>query len=287
MSSRNTSFKFNVIGWLTGRIQKEDNDTKVVFLHLCCRYWQSKCEMSIAEAELECGEEKLKLLIENKIIKQNDGNINIKFLDVQFVKKEVKSKGKTFVAPTMQEVEDYFIQNGYTKESAQVAFKYYNVADWVDSKSNKIKNWKQKMQGVWFKDVNKVVVVAEKSECFKSCFAVYDNFIFSRTSIHSNISKKGEISLDNIIAQLRTSEKVRKDNDVILALQFIFINIDCWEDFHRTQIELEQIDANLKAIMSAIKNGKRKPMKSDRDVRIEGVRNLKEEAMKRIQQNNN
>ena len=36
------------------------------------------------------------------------------------------------------------------------AFDYYDCADWHDSKGNKVKNWKQKMQAVWFKDENKI-----------------------------------------------------------------------------------------------------------------------------------
>jgi hypothetical protein len=38
---------------------------------------------------------------------------------------------------------------------AKRAFDYYDVANWKDSKNNQVKNWKQKMRGVWFKDENK------------------------------------------------------------------------------------------------------------------------------------
>lgn len=72
--------------------------------------------------------------------------------DTEYIKRKPK---KVFIPPTLLEVEDYFKENGYTRQSAIKAFKYYNVADWSDSKGNKIKNWKQKMQGVWFKDENK------------------------------------------------------------------------------------------------------------------------------------
>ncbi len=51
----------------------------------------------------------------------------------------------------------YFKDNGYSEISAQKAFRYYNDANWMDSKGNKVKNWKQKMQGVWFKDENKQI----------------------------------------------------------------------------------------------------------------------------------
>jgi len=70
--------------------------------------------------------------------------------------KESKGKErKVFIAPTLDEVKLYFKENGYTQQSAIKAFSYYDVAKWHDSKGSPIKNWKQKMQGVWFKDENK------------------------------------------------------------------------------------------------------------------------------------
>ncbi len=70
-------------------------------------------------------------------------------------KKKEEGKKKTFSPPSLDEVKEYFNQNGYTKEAGEKAYKYYNTANWYDSRGNKIKNWKQKMQGVWFKDENK------------------------------------------------------------------------------------------------------------------------------------
>lgn len=50
----------------------------------------------------------------------------------------------------------YFFENGYSETSAQKFFDYYSIANWKDSKGNKVKNWKQKAQAVWFKDENKI-----------------------------------------------------------------------------------------------------------------------------------
>jgi hypothetical protein len=69
-------------------------------------------------------------------------------------KKEKRVVNK-FTAPTLLEVETYFIENGFSKYLAKRAFDYYAVANWKDSKGNQVKNWKQKMRGVWFKDENK------------------------------------------------------------------------------------------------------------------------------------
>jgi hypothetical protein len=35
-------------------------------------------------------------------------------------------------------------------------YRSYSVADWHDSKNNKILNWKQKAINVWFKDENRI-----------------------------------------------------------------------------------------------------------------------------------
>lgn len=71
--------------------------------------------------------------------------------------KEDKRVVNKFTAPTILEVQTYFIENGFSKELAKRAFDYYDVGNWKDSKGNQVKNWKQKMRGVWFKDENKEI----------------------------------------------------------------------------------------------------------------------------------
>lgn len=73
------------------------------------------------------------------------------------VKESKVKENRVFKAPALNEVESYFTENGYSKESAIRAFNHYDVADWHDTKGNKVINWKQKMQTVWFKPENKVV----------------------------------------------------------------------------------------------------------------------------------
>ena len=62
---------------------------------------------------------------------------------------------KKFVPPTIEQVVSYFRENGYIAAAGEKAWKYYNSAGWVDSKWNQVKNRKQKMLGVRFKDENK------------------------------------------------------------------------------------------------------------------------------------
>jgi len=66
-----------------------------------------------------------------------------------------KEKSKQFVPPSIDDVKKYFVENGYSEKAATTAFNFYSVADWFDSKGNKVKNWKQKMISVWFKKENK------------------------------------------------------------------------------------------------------------------------------------
>lgn len=66
-----------------------------------------------------------------------------------------KQKPKKFIPPTLDEVKAYFAEKGYLYKAAKRAFDFYSAADWHDSRGNKIKNWKQKMIGVWFTDENR------------------------------------------------------------------------------------------------------------------------------------
>jgi hypothetical protein len=70
--------------------------------------------------------------------------------------KQNTNKQKKQEQITITDIFDYFQLNGYTKESAQKFFNFYDVTNWVDSKGNKVKSWKQKAQSVWFTDENKI-----------------------------------------------------------------------------------------------------------------------------------
>jgi uncharacterized protein YdaU (DUF1376 family) len=67
-----------------------------------------------------------------------------------------KPKNKIFIPPLLIEVKEYFKEKGYDEAAAEMAFNFYDCAGWVDSRGNEVKNWKQKMISVWFKEENKV-----------------------------------------------------------------------------------------------------------------------------------
>lgn len=70
--------------------------------------------------------------------------------------------------PIFSDVLAYFKENGYSEQAAKKAFDYYqtSVTDtkphWSDGKGNPIKNWKMKMQSVWFKEEHKEVKKTEQ-----------------------------------------------------------------------------------------------------------------------------
>lgn len=70
-------------------------------------------------------------------------------------KKVNESKRKEIVIPTLEEVILFFDEKGYTEEAARKAFAHYEAGEWYDSNGNKVKNWKQKMNTVWFRDEHK------------------------------------------------------------------------------------------------------------------------------------
>lgn len=87
---------------------------------------------------------------------ENDAIREDKRIEEEIKEDEKKDKRKRFTPPSQIEVVDYFNQNGYSNESAIKAFKYYETGNWKDGKGNQVKNWKQKMQSVWFKEDNKI-----------------------------------------------------------------------------------------------------------------------------------
>lgn len=80
----------------------------------------------------------------------------------KYVGKDKKTRATTieriprpkFVPPSLREVKEYFDTNGYKETSAIKFFNFYGEGDWHDSRGNKVKNWKQKAQAVWFRPEN-------------------------------------------------------------------------------------------------------------------------------------
>lgn len=101
--------------------------------------------------------EGLLILLTSKGLRKPSKLQTIDTSNTQRIEEDIKvNKIRVFIPPTFEEVLLYFLEKGYTENSAKKAFEYYNVANWKDSKGSQVKNWKQKMQGVWFKPENEI-----------------------------------------------------------------------------------------------------------------------------------
>lgn len=68
----------------------------------------------------------------------NNNNINSNKNNNKEIHKE------KFVKPTLEEIEEYCKQRNSSVDP-KVFFEYFETGNWVDSKGNKVKNWKQKI----------------------------------------------------------------------------------------------------------------------------------------------
>ena len=68
--------------------------------------------------------------------------------------KEESNKEKGFQPPTFDEYFEYCKSGGFP-DIAERSFKGYQENNWHDSHGNPVKNWKSKLQMVWFKDSNR------------------------------------------------------------------------------------------------------------------------------------
>ena len=71
------------------------------------------------------------------------------------IHKEKARRPVVFKPSALEEVEKYFKEHGYGPELAKRAWEGYEVNNWIDTKGNQIRNWKQKMIQVWFTEEHK------------------------------------------------------------------------------------------------------------------------------------
>ena len=78
-----------------------------------------------------------------------------------------KRNKKIFTKPTIEEFVSYFLENGFNKELALKAYNHYDLADWHDTKGNKVKNWKQKVHTNWFNNNDKHKPIQQNKTIFE------------------------------------------------------------------------------------------------------------------------
>jgi hypothetical protein len=86
----------------------------------------------------------------------NNGSTDVQPIPTKKRKeKKIRIKEEKEEEIKLETITSYFIENGYSDLIAKKFFDYYSVSNWKDGKGNKVKNWKQKAQAVWFKPENK------------------------------------------------------------------------------------------------------------------------------------
>jgi hypothetical protein len=85
-------FKFFISEWLNGDITLEEMDIQGVFINVCAYYWSKDCELSIINLKKRFRgyENQIDYLINTSIIKLDDQNVIIAFLNDQLNSKEVQ-----------------------------------------------------------------------------------------------------------------------------------------------------------------------------------------------------
>ena len=68
-----------------------------------------------------------------RLIKRNSNSINT-----------ITIKKSRFQPPTLEEINEYIKEKNLVVDGKQF-FEYFDVGNWIDSKGNKVKNWKQKL----------------------------------------------------------------------------------------------------------------------------------------------
>jgi len=89
----------------------------------------------------------LKVQTEVNTVVQTVVNTEVQTVDIykQNINKTNKeSNTKKFMPPTLEEIKSYIAEKNLSV-NAEKFFNYFSEGNWVDSKGNKVKNWKQKL----------------------------------------------------------------------------------------------------------------------------------------------
>ena len=76
-------FKFSPSDWTMGRISRLPVSIQGEYIRFCCIYWNKECNITIEDAKLEFTKKAFDRLLEIKVLKTDEDNIRINFLDKQ------------------------------------------------------------------------------------------------------------------------------------------------------------------------------------------------------------
>ena len=179
-------FKFEPSEWQNGNIQMCSDKARIVFIDICCSYWQRLGVLPYAFAlQRHCNgnADIMQELCEAGVLLNNDGELAIKFLDSQLqevsqksnkarkaankrwsdanamqthsernairedkIREEEKRESNRFTAPTISEIQQYAKEKKYVSFNAARFHAYYESNGWKVGK-NKMKDWKAAARG--------------------------------------------------------------------------------------------------------------------------------------------
>jgi len=92
MSKELPYFKFFTSEWLNGDITLEDYELQGIFVNLCAYYWHKDGCVDIIQAEKKLRTNRVNELLEIGLIKEDDNNLTITFLDEQLSEFSIRKK---------------------------------------------------------------------------------------------------------------------------------------------------------------------------------------------------
>lgn len=84
MSKEFTYFKFMIPKWLLGRINKEADTIKGIFVDACAIYWLKQCNLEPDRLMKELGRKRYNKIIASGYVEDTEAGIMIPFLDEQY-----------------------------------------------------------------------------------------------------------------------------------------------------------------------------------------------------------
>lgn len=103
---------------------------------------------------------------------------------------------KKFIPPSLDDVKEFVSTCGHSIDAEKV-FRYYDDAGWKDSRGTQVKNWKQKIRGVWCRDENKIVAPKDMTDAEK----IKDFHNFSQAEFRKKYGLQELIRIGDIVGE--------------------------------------------------------------------------------------
>lgn len=112
--------------------------------------------------------------------------------------------------------------------------------------------------------------VEKTTSLFKQCISLYNDFCLNSLNVPMLMDGVDGKAMKAIIIKLKSACIEKTDENIIEAWKIILDNYEKWDNFHKGQIKISQINSNLLNIINNIKNGSSKQnTKKDNDNRLD------------------